>query len=134
MGAGNGAGNRGKNTTCLTRNYGSSASNCPRRASRAIASNTRTVPDATLSCFGYRARRTSTSASTSAASDWSLGEDPATIVIRNRTLGEVKALMFKYEGNVQSAAKQGPIARQNAESADSTLRALAKQMTDDLND
>ena len=65
--------------------------------------------------------------------DWDVGEDPATIVVRSRTLQEVRALMYKYRSAVESAVKQGAKLRQQAEAEDENLKALATQMTAEIN-
>ena len=58
-----------------------------------------------------------------AGPDWDVGEDPATIMVRSRTLHEVRALMYKYRGAVESAVKQGATVKQQAEAEDEKLKA-----------
>jgi len=55
--------------------------------------------------------------------DWDVGEDPATIMVRSRTLQQVRALMYKYRGAVESAVKQGATVKQQAEAEDEKLKA-----------
>ena len=64
--------------------------------------------------------------------DWDVAQDPATIVVRSWTLQEVRALMYKYRG-VESAVTGGAKLRQQAEAEDENLKALAAQMTAEIN-
>ena len=58
-----------------------------------------------------------------AGPDWDVRKKPSTIMVRSRTLQQVRALMYKYRGAVESAVKQGATVKQQAEAEDEKLKA-----------